>query len=108
MTTETQQQLRKFVQILTALRDSSEHSLHAGNTIGMGKHAMKSYHGVQAKVAALLPDDFFITESLYINTDDFTHADAEQERHMLSQVQLVAEQMAIYLHGMIQENRQDN
>ncbi len=62
--------------------------------------AVKGYQGIQRKVAELLPEDFYITETLALEGN----GDA-QERHMLSQVQLAASQMIIYLDGLLREYR---
>ncbi len=61
---------------------------------------VKSYQGIQRKVAELFPEDFYITDTLALESDG-----EAQERHMLSQVQLAASQMIIYLEGLLREYR---
>src|SRR5262249_38595412 len=52
------------------------------------------------KVAEIYPEDFYITETLALEASD-----EGKERHMLSQVQLAANQMLIYLDGLLREYR---
>src|SRR5450432_1094516 len=61
---------------------------------------VKSYQGIQRKVAELFPEDFYITDTLTLETDGDL-----KERHMLSQVQLAASQMIIYLDGLLRDYR---
>ncbi len=94
------QKIQQYLQALKALQRSVERSLHEGTYEGTGKMVVKSYQGIQRKVAELLPDDFYIhdTLALEVNGD-------EKERHMASQVQLAASQMIIYLDGILRDYR---
>ena len=94
------QKIQQYLQALKALQRSVERSLQEGTYEGTGKMGVKSYQGIQRKIAELLPEDFYITDTLALelNGDD-------KERHMLSQVQLAASQMIIYLDGLLREYR---
>jgi uncharacterized protein YjbI with pentapeptide repeats len=94
------QKLQQYQQALKALQHSVERSIQNETYEGTGRMAVKSYQGIQRKVAELLPEDFYVTDtlSLEVNSD-------VKERHMLSQVQLAASQMMIYLEGQLREFR---
>ena len=94
------QKIQQYQQALKALQRSVERSLQEGTYEGTGKMAVKSYQGIQRKIAELLPEDFYITDTLALEVDG-----EAQERHMLSQVQLAASQMIIYLDGLLREYR---
>src|SRR5664279_2064447 len=96
----TYPKLQQYQQAVKALQRSVERSLQEDTYEGTGKMAVKSYQGIQRKIAELYPEDFYLTDtlSLEVGGDD-------QERHMLSQVQLAANQMIIYLEGLLREYR---
>ncbi len=94
------QKIQQYQQALKALQRSVERSLQEGTYEGTGKMVVKSYQGIQRKVAELLPDDFYITDTLALEANG-----DEKERHMASQVQLAASQMIIYLDGLLREYR---
>ena len=94
------QKLQQYQQALKALQRSVERSLQEGTYEGTGRMAVKSYQGIQRKIAELLPEDFYVTDTLVLETTD-----EAQERHMLSQVQLAASQMIIYLDGLMRDYR---
>ncbi len=96
----TYQKVQQYQQALKALQRSVERSLQEGTYEGTGRMAVKSYQGIQRKIAELLPEDFYITDTLVLETTD-----EAQERHMLSQVQLAASQMIIYLDGLMRDYR---
>ena len=58
------------------------------------------YQGIQRKIAELFPEDFYITDTLTLESDGDL-----KERHMLSQVQLAASQMIIYVDGLLRDYR---
>lgn len=92
--------IQQYQQALKALQRSVEHSIHNDTYQGTGRMAVKSYQGVQRKVAELLPEDFYVTDTLVLEADPELN-----ERHMLSQVQLAANQLLIYLDGLLREHR---
>jgi uncharacterized protein YjbI with pentapeptide repeats len=100
MDEQAYQKLQQYQQALKALQRSVEKSLQEGTFEGTGRMAIKSYQGIHRRVAELFPEDFYITDTLALETD----ADMK-ERHMLSQVQLAANQMIIYVEGLLREYR---
>lgn len=100
MDEQAYQKIQQYQQALKALQRSVEHSMQNDTYEGTGRMAVKSYQGIQRKVAELLPEDFYVTDtlSLEVNSD-------VKERHMLSQVQLAASQMMIYLEGQLRDFR---
>src|SRR5579871_5971640 len=94
------QKIQQYHQALKALQRSVERSLQEGTYEGTGRMGVKSYQGIQRKVAELLPEDFYITDTLALELNG-----DEKERHMASQVQLAASQMIIYLEGILREYR---
>ncbi len=92
--------IQQYQQALKALQRSVEHSIQNETYEGTGRMAVKSYQGIQRKVAELLPEDFYVTETLALDADPEL-----KERHMLSQVRLAANQLMIYLDGLLREYR---
>lgn len=95
------QKLQQYHQALKALQRSVANSLQEGTYEGTGRMAVKSYQGIQRKVAELYPEDFYISDTLALET---SNGDVK-ERHMLGQVQLASSQMIIYLDGLMREYR---
>lgn len=94
------QKLQQYLQALKALQRSVERALHEGTYEGTGRMAVKSYQGIQRKIAELFPEDFYVTDTLSLEVSD----DAK-ERHLVSQVQLAASQMLIYVEGLLRDYR---
>ncbi len=92
--------IQQYQQALKALQRSVERSLQEGTYEGTGKMGVKSYQGIQRKIAELFPEDFYITETLVLEVSG-----DDKERHMLSQVQLAASQMIIYVEGLLRDYR---
>ena len=92
--------IQQYQQALKALQRSVERSLQEGTYEGTGKMGVKSYQGIQRKIAELFPEDFYITDTLVLEVSG-----EEKERHMLSQVQLAASQMIIYVEGLLRDYR---
>jgi hypothetical protein len=96
----TIQRLHQYLQALKALQRSVERAMMQNVYQGTGRMAVKTYRGIQTKIAELLPDDFYVTDTLALEVDD-----SVQEEHTLSQVQLAANQMIIYVEGLVREGR---
>ena len=90
------QKLQQYPQALKALQRSVEKSLHEDTYEGTGRMAVKSYQGIHRRIAELYPEDFYITDTLALETNGDM-----KERHMVAQVQLAASQMIIYLDGLL-------
>jgi len=100
MDEQVYQKLQQYQQALKALQRSVERSLQEGTYEGTGKMGVKSYQGIQRKIAELFPEDFYITDTLALEVSG-----DDKERHMLSQVQLAASQMIIYVEGLLRDYR---
>src|SRR5664279_2776192 len=96
----TYPKLQQYQQAVKALQRSVERSLQEDTYEGTGKMGVKSYQGIQRKIAELYPEDFYITDTLVLEVSG-----EEKERHMLSQVQLAASQMIIYVEGLLRDHR---
>jgi uncharacterized protein YjbI with pentapeptide repeats len=94
------QKIQQYVQALKALQRSVERSLQEDTYEGTGRMAVKSYQGIQRKIAEIFPEDFYVTDTLSLEVSGEV-----QERHMLSQVQLAASQLIIYLDGLMRDYR---
>ena len=70
------EQLERLLPALKALHGSVKEAATMGVHVGTGPMALKSYRGLYGRVADLLPDDFFITETLVLDIDD--NADEQQ------------------------------
>lgn len=95
------QKLQQYQQALKALQRSVANAIQEGTFEGTGRMAVKNYQGIQRKVAELFPEDFYITDTLALET---SNGDMK-ERHMVAQVQLASSQMVIYLDGLMREYR---
>jgi hypothetical protein len=94
------QKLQQYHQALKALQRSVASSIQEGTYEGTGRMAVKSYQGIQRKVAELYPEDFYIADTLALET-----VEDAKEKHMMGQVQLASSQMIIYLDGLMREYR---
>lgn len=94
------QKVQQYLQALKALQRSVERALQEGTFEGTGRMAVKSYQGIQRKIAELFPEDFYVTDTLALESSE-----EAKERHMVSQVQLAASQMIIYLDGLLRDYR---
>lgn len=94
------QKLQQYLQALKALNRSVEKANMEGSYEGTGRMAVKSYQGIQRRVAEMFPDDFYVTDTLALEVGDDV-----KERHMVSQVQLASSQMLIYVEGLLREFR---
>ncbi len=92
------QKIQQYLQALRALQRSVERAVQMDVYQGTGRMAVKQYSGIQRKIAELYPEDFYVTDTLTLELDEQI-----EERHMLSQVQLAAGQMVIYLEGLLRE-----
>ncbi len=95
---ETLGKLRPFLRALRALQRSVERALATGLIDGAGEMAAQSYQGLHQKISDLLPDDFYITNSLKLETKP-----DDSDQKTLGRVQIVATQLAIYIEGMLRE-----
>jgi len=100
MERETIIELRKLIPALQSLHKSVERALVTETFKGTGNMAVKSYTSLHARVAALLPDDDYITEALLLEVPD----DAE-EADKVAQVQLAASQLVMYLEQQVRDAR---
>ncbi|MEP7291145.1 MAG: pentapeptide repeat-containing protein [Chloroflexota bacterium] len=94
------EKVQQYLKALKALQRSVEAAIQNGTFDGTGRMAVKSYQGIQRKIAEFFPDDFYISDTLTLEVGDDV-----KERHMVSQVQLAASQMIIYVDGLLREHR---
>lgn len=92
--------LRQLLPALEALSSTLHEMGHSGLTDGAGDMALKSYRSLHAKIAALLPDDDYVTEVLVIEVDP-----SVGDRQKLAQVQLAAKQLVKYLQSQMRDSR---
>ncbi len=65
---------------------------------GTGELAMRGYSGLHKKIAELLPDDYYVTESLKLEAKD------GDDKRLLAQVQMASSQLVIYVEGMLRDS----
>ncbi|MFN8530727.1 MAG: pentapeptide repeat-containing protein [Anaerolineae bacterium] len=99
MNQDTAAKLRQYLNALRALQRSTERSVAQGMVDGTGDLAARGYRGLHAKVAELMPDDFFITESLKLELKP-----DEEDIKVLSQVQLATSQLVMYVEGLLKDS----
>lgn len=98
MNDETVEQLRKLLPALKSLQTTVERAYNTGISEGVGKMSVRTYNVLQQKVAALMPDDVYVTEALRLDVDE-----AGPEKEQIAQVNLAAGQLYHYLKNLIQE-----
>lgn len=99
MQDETRTQLRKLLSALKALHTSAERAHHMG-TYNKGAVAMmaRTYTSLQGRLAQLMPDDFFVVETLKLDIP----VDATDEE-TLTLVELAVSQLYVYLKDQVRE-----
>ena len=91
MDENTQDRIKQLLAALQALEKSVRNALKEGTYHGTGDMAVRGYQGLHARAAEILPDDFYVTESLRLDTP------AEADDQKLAQVQLAVSQLISYL-----------
>jgi len=100
MDENTRAQLQDLLPALKALRNSLQETVQNRTFAGTSQMALKSYRGLHQRVADLLPDDFFITETLALEIDDNV-----SEEQVVAQVNLAASQLVTYLDDKLKQTR---
>lgn len=91
--------LRQLMPALQALAKSVERNLIHETYEGTGDMAVKSYRGLQAKIAQLLPDDAYVTEALTLDVSPNA-----TDRQKVAQVQMAVSQLMTYLAGQLRSD----
>lgn len=100
MNTETKQALQALLPAIKSLYASLERAQMTGTPApGAGKMAARTYTVLHSKVAALLPDDIYITEALKLDTTD-----EDSDEALFAQVNLAASQLQHYLKSQVVED----
>jgi len=94
----TREAIARLMPMLKALQKSMEHSVNMGLHSGLGATAAKSYRGLHAKVAELITEDPYITETLAYDVPD----DAKDEQKIAT-AQLLTNQLVAYLESQFME-----
>ena len=102
MDENTLQELSRLREALKALTSAADKSLFVEQYRGTGGMHVKNYRRLHARVMEILPDDSILPS--YTLDDD----DAPDEQAQLAQVRLVAEQLSMYLRGLLRESRPNN
>lgn len=92
----TRHALRQLLPALQALAKSVERNLYNETYEGTGDMAVKSYRGLQAKVAQILPGDYYVTDALALEI-----APNATDKQKVAQVQMAASQLMTYLAGQL-------
>ena len=91
------QELHRLREALKALTSAADKSLFVEQYRGTGALHIKNYRRLHARAMELLPDDGII--EAYALDDD----DAQDDQARVAQVRLLAEQMSMYLRGLLRE-----
>jgi uncharacterized protein YjbI with pentapeptide repeats len=89
-------QLRRLLPALESLARSTRDALASGTYQGTAEMAARSYRSLHTKIAALLPDDPYITDALALDIPD-----AASDREKIAAVQLAVTQLTEYLKGQM-------
>lgn len=99
-------QIKQVEQVLMAARalaKSAEKTFHSGMIKGTGDLAVRSYQQLHARLAALLPDDDFVTEGLRLDAAASGADVGDEEKY--GQVMLLLGQMTDYVDGLLKPAR---
>ncbi len=96
MQSEQQEKLTAYLKALKALQKSLTNALEANTVSGTGELTMRSYRQLHSKIAELLPDDFYVTETLA-----FTPPDGADERGIVNAAHFTMSQLVVYLEQML-------
>lgn len=96
----TLNELQKLMQAVKALSKTVERAVMTRTFDGAGAMMVKSYRSLQRKATEILPDDFFLRESL-----DLELPDNATDEQMAGQVRLGISQMQVYLDEVIRAER---
>ena len=99
MDDNTLQEINRLREALKALNVAVDKSLYVEQYRGTGAMHVKNYRHLHARAIELLPDDGIL--AAYALDDD----GPQDEQGQLAQVHLLAEQMGIYLRGLLRESR---
>src|SRR6202008_2387350 len=99
MNDETRRGLRQLLPPLKTLAGMVERAYETEMHKGTGNMAVKSYKNLHSRIAALLPDDNYITDALALDV-----ADDADDAEKVAQVHLATSQLAPYLEGMLRES----
>ncbi|MDX1994345.1 MAG: hypothetical protein SF029_18325 [bacterium] len=98
MNEQSYRKLKQLRAALAALADSMERSLNWSIQRGTGGVSARSYRGLQASIAQLLPDDVYITQGLVLELPE----DASDSLHFSTTLMLV-KQLNAYLRELIKD-----
>lgn len=100
MDEQTFNELNKLALAIRALSKSVERALMTNTFDGTANMMAKNYRSLQAKAAQLMPDDYFVTDTLVLDIEpDST------EREIVAQVQLAVQQLSAYMDGQLRSQR---
>lgn len=92
------QEVRRLYKAVKSMALTAEERLQMGQIAGLGKIIVRSYNGLHAQAARLMPDDYFITEGLLLDIDQ----DADEEAQVV-QVSFASRQLMMYLKDILRE-----
>jgi len=96
MDEKTKASLNQLVLALRAFTKSVEKSFHHGMYEGATDLMIKQYRTLHGKAAQLLPDDFYVIETLVLDVDN-----APEDEQKVGRVMLVSDQLSDYLQGIL-------
>lgn len=100
MDEQTFNELNKLVLAIRALSKSVDRALMTGTYEGTGSMMVKNYRSLQTRAAQLLPDDYFVTDTLVLEIEPDS-----SEKETVAQVQLAVQQLSAYLEGQLRGYR---
>lgn len=93
-------ELNKLALAIRALSKSVDRALMTNTFEGTAKMMVKNYRSLQARAAQLLPEDYFITDTLVLEVEE-----SSNEREMVAQVQFAVQQLSAYVDGQLRGQR---
>ncbi len=96
MDENTRNQLSQLFLAAKSLGKAVEKSVMTGTQEGIGDMILKNYHDLHARIANLLPDDYYVTEVLRLDI-----APDASDRHKAAQVNLAIGQLISYLESLL-------
>lgn len=96
----TNQELQKLLPAVKSLYLSLEHAAMSGQYGAAVNKMVKNYHQLHGRLLEILPDDYYVMQSLELELDD----DASSEE-IVAQVRFAANQMNTYLRELVRQEQ---
>lgn len=96
-------ELARLLPALRALAKSVEKQMYSGMTEGTGGLAVRQYRALHGRIAALMPDDYYIISVLTL--EEGASGEQADDQTLLAQTHLLLQQLVTYLNQIVPTQR---